>query len=99
MSMIKLLMWKKDGKPAFSGQTFKIFPVRWDKRKRKWVDDPKGRKWGLIHPVTGRIVGLRKAPETYGIVNDIEIIKEETPDVETRVEIGTPTLGIVDEEE
>lgn len=94
--MPKVLIWKRDGKPNFSGEGFEIFPVYWDKRARRWVASPTGRKWGLRHPITGRVVGLRKAPEAYGIVVDIENFEETTPDVETRVEMGTPALGIVD---
>jgi hypothetical protein len=94
--MSKVLIWKKDGKPNFSGERFEIFPVYWDKRERRWVESETGRKFGLKHPVTGRVVGLRKAPEAYGVLLEIENFEEASPDVETRVVMGTPTLGIVD---
>lgn len=95
---MKILIWKKDDKPNFSGKTFKIFPVRWDKRKREWVRVNKGHHWGGIHPVTGRIFGLRKSPERYGRVIDIEKTPP-SPDIETKVIMGTPTLDVIDEEE
>jgi len=96
--MKTILVWKKDGKPAFSGEQFEIFRARWDKRERQWIEDETGPYWALTHPITGRVVGLRKDPSTYGTVMQIEELKQ---DVETKVVIGTPTLGVIsnDEEE
>lgn len=101
--MKTILVWKKDGKPDFSGEQFEIFRARWDKRERQWVEDETGPYWALTHPVTGRVVGLRKDPSTYGTVMEMqsisEFLDENNPNIETSVIIGTPSLGIVSDEE
>lgn len=85
---MRLLFWKEDKKrPAYSGKRFQLFRVRWDKRLRKTVLAPNSKRWGLHHPSDGRIIMLRRDPSQYGRV-------VETPDISTRVALGTPTLGV-----
>jgi hypothetical protein len=89
---VRVLFWNKDdAKPHFSGKRFELVTVRWDVKSRAWVPHPGGR-WGLIHPVHGRLIGLRKQPEKYGRVFAL-------PDISTKAVLGKPSLGVVDEEE
>lgn len=93
---MRVLFWKEDKKrPLYSGKRFTLFRVRWDRRSREWVKAEKGKHWGLQHPVEDRIVGLRKDPakhpERYGRVVEL-------PDISTKAVLGTPTLGVSDEE-
>ena len=98
---MKVLFWKNDGKPNFSGKSFEIFKVSWDKRRRIWVRNNYGRKWGLNHPVTGRIVGLRKDPKAYGVVEEFvaTVGSDKMGITMPKVEMGTPTLGVVENDE
>jgi len=96
---MKVLHWTRPGN--YAGSSFEIFNVRWDKELRKWVEtsNPDAR-WGFRHPTTDEIVALKKRDLShYGIVNEIEA---PTIEIQTRVEMGTPTLHrlwINDEEE
>jgi hypothetical protein len=90
---MRLLFWKKDKKrPHFSEKKFEVVRVSWSKTLRQWVENPHGKKWGLHHPAHGRLIGLRKAPEKYGRVIA-------TPDLSTKVILGTPSLEEVEKVE
>lgn len=90
---MRLLFWKEDKKrPAFSEKKFTLRKMIWNKKTRTWELNENGRHWGLKHPVHGRLVVLRKAPERYGRVI-------ETPDISVEAALGTPTLGVVDSDE
>jgi hypothetical protein len=67
---------------------------------RVWVEtsNPNAR-WGFIDPTTGYILALKKRDLSYyGKVSEVEDEKP-TINVETKVEMGTPSLGVIDEEE
>ena len=90
---MRRLFWKEDkARPAFSGKRFPLVKVVWNKRAREWEENENGRRWGLVHPVHGRLVALRKAPEKYGRVI-------ETPDISVSTVLGTPSLGVVENDE
>ncbi len=87
---MRLLFWNEDKKrPAFSGKKFTLFKVTWNVRTRLWEEKENGHKWGLFHPIHGRLVALGKAPERYGRVI-------ETPDISVSATLGTPTVGVVE---
>lgn len=88
---MRLLFWKEDKKrPAFSGKKFTLSKVAWNKRTRVWERNEDGRHWGFEHPVHGRLIALKKAPEKYGRVL-------ETPDISVSSVLGMPTLGVIDD--
>lgn len=90
---MRILFWKKDRtRPAYSEKRIDLFKVYWDKKTHEWVQTEKGRRWGLHHPVDGRIIALKKDPSHYGKVMEM-------PDISVKVALGTPSLGVVDEEE
>ncbi len=98
---MKVLQWTKEGERK--GEMFRVFNIRWDKRLREWVEtsNPDAR-WGITHPDTGHILALKKRNLSYyGIVHDVEIIDENegSADIKTQVVMGTPSLGVVADEE
>lgn len=96
---MKVLQWTKAGDRK--GEMFRVFNIRWDKRLREWVEtsNPEAR-WGITHPDTGHILALKKRDLTYyGIVHDVEVVDAAETDIETTAEMGTPSLGVVEDEE
>lgn len=92
-----VLQWTRG---TLKGEMTEVFNVRWDVRTRKWTEVPNpNARWGFRDPETREIKALKKRDLSYyGVVNEVEVIHED-PDIEVQVEMGTPSLGVVDEED
>lgn len=88
-----------------SEKTVELFKVRWDDDAVEWVrDDENGTHWGMIHPATEEVTSFYIPPEKYGTIEtELEHVEFTPPPVpemlRTKLVTGTPTLGVVDEEE
>jgi len=100
---MKVLQWTRG---ALKGEMTEVFNVRWDVRTRKWTEVPNpNARWGFRDPETREIKALKKRDLSfYGIVNEVEVIYDDPDDpdnldVQVQVEMGTPDLGVVKDEE
>ncbi len=101
---MRVLFWNRaDPRKEFAGKQFEVFAVRWDKGSRQWAVVPDGNhnyRSGIIHPVSGEIIALRKRNLSYyGVVIEVTPVPKPSIDIETEVVMGTPGLGVVEDEE
>ncbi len=92
-----VLQWTRG---SLKGKMTEVFNVRWDVRTRKWKEVPNpNARWGYRDPETREIKALKKRKLSYyGVVNEVEVIQDD-PDIEVQVEMGTPSLGVVEDGE
>jgi hypothetical protein len=103
--MSKVLVWNVDEEhPLFSERTFPIYPMTLVGANR-YEMDLDGELEGIIHPATEELVQLKGSFEDYGVVYDSDdapeghdIFAEDSPDIGVRLEMGTPTLTVEEDE-
>lgn len=99
-----------DEDEALAGNVFELFKIDWDPENNWWRrDDEVGIFWGIVHPKTNLVKSLGAAPHRFGMVSNKKPrvsrkrkTKKEKPTMDVvlpNLDLGRPTLGIVEEEE
>ncbi len=101
MTVFKTLVWNKDGRKFYSGKHFQIFNITWNDQDNEWMVDEDSEIEGILHPVTLKLTRLNKPFNKYGevIEEDWEEEAKVKVNIETKLEMGTPSLGIAEEED
>ena len=104
--MSKVLVWDLDVEHLeFSEKSFPIYTMT-EVGSNRYELDPAGELEGIVHPVTEQLIQLKKSFEEYGTVYDSDDVpdydpftEEEGSDIGVQLEMGTPSLGVITEDD
>ena len=85
-----IIPWKNDGKER--NKKIKLFRISFNTAGNKWVKDPKGKYWGF-HESDSSEKNIKVPTQV------MKRGKEKSLDLNVDLTFGTPSLGVVKDEE